>query len=74
LSKDELIETLQQIGRERYIKLPKAGTNPRGVEISSEALIILANHPQSMKIPVQWTRKVMDFNPYERWLKLWERD
>lgn len=69
-----LIETLEQIGRERYIKLPKAGTNPRGVEISAEALNILANHPQSLKIPVQWMRKVSDYNPYERWLELWERD
>ena len=43
------IETLQQIGRERYIKLPRAGTNPRGVEISAEALNILANHPSSSK-------------------------
>jgi len=69
-----LIETLHQIGRERYFKLPKAGTNPRGVEISTEALFFLANHPQSLKIPVQWTRKVTEFNPYERWLEYWQKD
>lgn len=69
-----LIDTLQQIGRERYIKLPKAGTNPRGVEISTEALTILANHPQSLKIPVQWSRKVMEYNPYERWIEYWQKD
>jgi len=40
-------ETLQRIGRERYIILPKAGTNPRGVEISSEALNTLASHPKA---------------------------
>jgi len=68
------IETLQRIGRERYIKLPKAGTNPRGVEISAEALNILASHPQSLKIPVKWYRKAIDYNPYERWLELWKRD
>jgi hypothetical protein len=68
------IETLQRIGRERYIKLPKAGTNPRGVEISAEALNILADHPQSLNIPVKWYRKVTEYNPYERWLELWERD
>ena len=67
-------ETLQRIGRERYIKLPKAGTNPRGVEISVEALNILASHPQSLKIPVQWHRKTVEYNPYNRWLELWERD
>lgn len=68
------IETLQRIGRERYIKLPKAGTNPRGVEISSEALNILASHPQSLKIPIKWYKKAIEYNPYERWLELWERD
>jgi len=68
------IETLQQIGRERYIKLPKAGTNPRGVEISEEALNILANHPQVLKIPIQWIKEATEYNPYDRWLELWERD
>ena len=30
-----------KIGRRNYIKLPKPGTNPRGVEITKEALIAL---------------------------------
>lgn len=68
------IETLQQIGRQRFIKLPKAGTNPRGVEISTEALNILAGHPNSLKIPVEWYRKKIDYNPYDRWLELWQKD
>jgi len=68
------IETLHDIGRDKYINLPKAGTNPRGVEISSEALNILTIHPQSLKIPIKWDKKIIDYNPYERWLKLWERD
>jgi hypothetical protein len=67
-------ETFLRIGRERYIKLPKAGTNPRGVEISAEALNILASHPQSLKIPVKWSRKATEYDPYERWLELWERE
>jgi hypothetical protein len=71
---ESLLETFLQIGREKYIKLPKAGTNPRGVEITGEALNILASHPQSFKIPVQWIKKTMDYNPYGRWLELWERD
>lgn len=68
------LEILQQIGRQRYIKLPKVGTNPRGVEISLEALNILSDHPQSLKIPVRWYRKKVDYNPYERWLELWQKD
>ena len=67
-------ETLNQIGRQNYIKLPKAGTNPRGVEISAEALDILSNHPQNLKFPIQWNRSKIDYNPYKRWLELWQRD
>lgn len=47
-------EIFQRVGREGYIKLPKVGTNPRGVEISAEALNFLAGHPQTMKIPINW--------------------
>jgi len=68
------IETLQQLSRQKYIKLPIAGTNPRGVEISAEALNILSNVPSSLKIPVMWHRKKVDYNPYERWLELWQKD
>ena len=72
--KSSQIETLQQIGRQMYIKLPKAGTNPGGVEISAEALNILSSHPQSLNIPIKWYRKKVDYSPYERWLELWKRD
>jgi hypothetical protein len=68
------IETLQLIGRDRYIKLPKVGGNPRGVEITAEALNIIADHPQSLRIPINWQRNVIEYNPYERWLELWERE
>jgi hypothetical protein len=65
---------MHRIGRESYIKLPKAGTNPRGVEISSEALDLLASHSQSLNIPVKWYRQLVDYNPYGRWLELWKKD
>lgn len=72
--KSAQIETLHRIGRQNYIKLPKAGTNPRGVEISAEALELLAGHSQSLNIPVNWYRKQVDYDPYERWLELWKKD
>ena len=31
-------KVFREIGRGKYIKLPKPGTNPRGVEITKEAL------------------------------------
>jgi hypothetical protein len=65
---------LNTIGRNRYGILPKPGTNPRGVEISSEALNLLASHQNSLQIPIKWDKKTIEYNPYERWLALWERD
>jgi len=67
-------DVLQRIGRQNYIKLPKPGTNPRGVEISAEALDLLVEHSQSQMIPIQWSHKKVDYNPYDRWLELWEKD
>lgn len=36
---------VHQMGRENYIALPKPGTNPRGVEISTQTIRFLAEHP-----------------------------
>ena len=37
-------QTLQEIGIDRYTKVPPRGTNPRGIEISSEALGLILQH------------------------------
>ena len=67
-------ETLRRIGREKYISLPKAGNNPRGVEITSQLLNIIARHPDSLAIPINWNRVHVDFDPYNRWLEYWEKE
>jgi hypothetical protein len=68
------IETLEMMGRAEYIKLPKAGTNPRAVELSGKALDALSKHPQTLEFPVQWQRTKVEFNPYRRWLDFWQED
>ena len=68
------IETFKNLGRETYIKLPKPGTNPRGVEISSKALQIMISHPSTYKININWIREKITFNPYKRWVDLWEQN
>ncbi len=62
---------LSAIGREKYIKLPSRGTNPRGVEISKEALQKLTEHKSTKMIEIDWIKKDIDFNPYKRWLEYW---
>jgi hypothetical protein len=67
-------ETLEKMGRAEYIKLPKAGTNPRGVEVSGKALDVLSKHPQTLHFPVQWHRTKVEYNPYRRWLDFWQEE
>lgn len=72
--KQAQLETLKNIGRDKYIKLPKPGTNPRGVEISSEALTELSKNPITKKIQIRWERTQIDYDPYDRWIELWKKD
>jgi len=63
-----------KIGRQNYIKLPKPGTNPRGVEITKEALSSLVEDSESKSIVIDWKRTKIDFNAYKRWVDLWRED
>ena len=65
---------LEKIGRERYIKLPKPGTNPRGVEISKEALSSLVLDKESKVIEIDWQKPEIDYHPYKRWVDYWKED
>lgn len=63
-----------KMGRENYIKLPKAGTNPRGAEITKESLSNLVTDKQCQHIIIEWQKTKIDFNPYKKWVDFWEED
>jgi hypothetical protein len=63
-----------KMGRRNYIRLPKPGTNPRGVEITKEALSSLIEDSQTRSITINWLRTKIDFNPYKRWVDLWREE
>jgi hypothetical protein len=63
-----------RIGGHNYIKLPKPGTNPRGVEITKEALSNLVKDERSKSIIINWQRTKIEFNSYKRWVDLWRED
>jgi hypothetical protein len=63
-----------QIGRRRYIKLPKPGTNPRGIEISTETMARLVDDEQTRRVVIEWRRVDIRYNPYKRWVDLWEEE
>ena len=64
----------EKIGRERYIKLPKPGTNPRGVEISKEALSRLVGDKETKVIKVSWQKSDVEYKPYQRWVDYWSEE
>ncbi len=63
-----------EMDREDYIKLPKPGTNPRGVEITKEALSTLIKDKDSKVIEIHWQRTKIDYSPYKRWVDYWRED
>jgi len=63
-----------RIGRKKYIKLPKPGTNPRGVEITKEALSSLVKDKRSKLIEIHWQKTEIEYNPYKRWVDYWRED
>jgi hypothetical protein len=72
ISKEIQIETLRSIGHENYIKLPKPGTNPRGVEMTGTAMGLLINNPNTMQILINWRKELIDFKSFARWVELWQ--
>jgi len=65
---------LDKIGTEKYIKLPKPGTNPRGVEISKEALSGLVGDKETKVIKISWQKTDIEYKPYQRWVDYWSEE
>jgi hypothetical protein len=64
-------KVFEKMGREGYIKLPKPGTNPRGVEITKEALEAICTDKDSKAIEIHWQRTEIAYDPYQRWVDHW---
>ncbi len=67
-------KVFDKIGRENYIKLPKPGTNPRGVEITKETLLCLLEDDDTRSIKIIWQRTNIEFNFYKKWVDLWREN
>ena len=64
----------RSIGRNRYFKLPKPGTNPRGVEVSKECLLMLMKDKDTKSMKIAWRRSRIKYNPYQRWVDYWKEE
>lgn len=60
------------MGREKYFKLPKPETNPRGVEITKEALSTLIKEKGTDVIEIHWHWTRIEYDPFKRWVGLLE--
>lgn len=74
LPKEVQKEVFDSIGCDRYIRLPKEGTNPRGGEITAEALKLICSHDKSRSIRINWIKQDINYNQFTRWVDLWEQD
>ena len=66
---------LIELGVEQYVKLPRRGTNPRGVEISKDAMLLLQEDPQTQHLEISWQRDpslLVERTLYDRWITLWD--
>lgn len=61
----------KKMGRDEYIKLPKLGTNPRGVEISNKALRAAINDDRTKSVEINWIKESIDYDPFKKWVDLW---
>ena len=62
---------LERFGTERYLNLPRPGTNPRGISLSSRGLNALLRDEDTHRIGVNWIRAQVNFDPYKRWIEYW---
>ena len=68
------IAVFKRMGRDAYLTLPKAGTNPRGVEISAPSMQELIIQPGTRKIGINWQRPEGTYDSFARWIEYWRLD
>jgi hypothetical protein len=73
-------EVFEHLGKEKYLRVPKQGTNPRGVDISSGAVKELLEHALTKALTIEWRRptdltaRELRLAPYKRWLQYWQEE
>lgn len=66
-------EVFRRLGKERYLNLPKPGTNPRGVDFSKEAINSMLGDKRTLRIVVDWVKPELSSQSiYQRWIDYWK--
>ena len=64
-------EIFKKLGKDSYLKMPKPGTNPRGVEFSKKAIQEMIKHNDTLKISINWLRESINYDSYQKWVEEW---
>jgi hypothetical protein len=67
-------DSLDRVGVSAYLRAPKPGTNPMGVEFQSSAMELVVWHQMSKRIPIIWRRPSNIYDKYDRWIKFWKEN
>jgi hypothetical protein len=62
-------EIIEEIGLENYIKT-EPGTNNRGIKIRKNAMNLLLNHKNTIKIQIDWVKNNLNYDRLERFEKM----
>ena len=58
--------------KDRYFKIPKKGTNARGLGLSPHAFDLLLHDAETLKLDIVWKKGDLNHNIYKRWIEYWE--
>jgi hypothetical protein len=72
IPKEVQLAVFNKLGRANYLKMPKADTNPRGIEFTKEAIDEMLRSNKAKKILINWTKGAQNYNVYERWIDYWK--
>ena len=61
-----------RLGKNNYFKMPKKGTNPRGVEYSKQAISAMMNSSGTKRIMINWVKSNPPYDVFERWVDYWK--
>ena len=68
-------EIFQKLGKKRYMKEPTKGTNQRGVELSSEAVELMIDSPDTRRLVLEWGEPDKDLKNeiYDEYIEKWKQ-
>ena len=72
IPKEVQLAVFYKLGKANYLKMPKADTNPRGIEFTKNAINEMLNSNRTKKILIKWNKDGQNYNVYARWIDYWK--